>query len=74
MNESMSVKGWLEDHDFALGKVHGKNEPIWTDFTAQTVTLSAILLVKAHPIPQNAKWAFYLYQKLHLLKIFKFSM
>ena len=25
MNQSMSVKGWLEDHDFAVGKGHGKN-------------------------------------------------
>ena len=23
---SVSVKGWLEDHDFALGKGHGKNK------------------------------------------------
>ena len=23
-SESISLKGWLEDHDFALGKGHGK--------------------------------------------------
>ena len=26
INESISVKGWLEDHDFALGKGHGKKD------------------------------------------------
>ena len=34
-----------------------KYEPIWTDFTAQTVILGANLLVKAKTIPQNAKCA-----------------
>ena len=31
-----------------------KYEPIWSDFTAQTVTLGANLLVMARIIPQNA--------------------
>ena len=31
MNESMSVKGWLEDHDFALGKGHGKKKAALTE-------------------------------------------
>ena len=25
VNQSINLKGWLEDHDFALGKGHGKN-------------------------------------------------
>ena len=33
-----------------------KYEAIRTDFTAQTVTLGANLLVKAKTIPQNAKY------------------
>ena len=37
---------------------------------AQTVNLSDNLLVKAHPIPQNAKCVFFVNQKLCLLKIF----
>ena len=28
VNESMNLKEWLEDHDFAWGKGHGKNEAI----------------------------------------------
>ena len=50
-----------------------KYEPIWTDCTAQKVTLGANLLVKAQTIPQNAKRAlFFFNQKLRSLKISKF--
>jgi hypothetical protein len=38
-----------------------KYETIRTDFTAQTVTLGANLLVKAQTIAQNAKYAIYFY-------------
>ena len=34
-----------------------KYEPIWSDFTAKTVTLGANLHVQAQTIPQNAKCA-----------------
>ena len=49
-----------------------KYELIWSDITAQTVTLGANLLVMAQTIPQNAHRVFFLDQKLRLLKIFKF--
>ena len=35
-----------------------------TNFTAQTVTLGANLLVKAHPIPQNAEFAYFFSTKV----------
>ena len=38
-----------------------KYEPIWTDFTAQTVILGSNLLVKAQTIPQYAKCALFFF-------------
>ena len=37
-----------------------KYELIWSDITAQSVTLGANLLVMAQTIPQNAKRGFFL--------------
>ena len=42
--------GWLT---FFLLYLRAKYEPIWTDFTTQTVTLGANLFVKAQTLPQN---------------------
>ena len=36
-----------------------KYEPIWSDITAQTVTLGANLLVMAQTIPQNGQRFFF---------------
>ena len=42
-------------YTFFLFYLWAQYEPIWTDFTAQTVTLGANLLIKAQAIHQNAK-------------------
>jgi hypothetical protein len=49
-----------------------KYEIIWSDITAQTMTLDAKLLVMAQTIPKNALRVIFVDQKLRLLKIFKF--
>jgi hypothetical protein len=50
-----------------------KYELIWSNITAQTVTLVVNLLVMAQTIPQNAHRVFFFFDKnLRLLKIFKF--
>ena len=46
-----------------------KYEPIWTDFTAQTVILRANMIVQAQTIPQKASAHYVFYPKLRLLKI-----
>ena len=48
-----------------------KYELIWSDITAQTVTLGDNLIVMAQTIPQNGHCVFFFKQKLRLLKIFK---
>ena len=62
--------GW---YTFFLLYMWAKYDLIWSDITAQTVTLGANLLVMTQTIPQNAHRVFlFFYQKLRLLKIFKF--
>ena len=46
-----------------------KYESLWTDFTAQTVTLGAILLVKVQTIPQNAKCALFCLPDIWILNM-----
>ena len=62
----------IEWYTFFLLYLWAKYELIWSDITAQTVTLGANLLVMAQTIPQNAHLVFFFYKKLRLLKIFKF--
>ena len=57
---------------FFLLYLWAKYEPILSDFTAQTVTLCANLLIKAQIILQNTKCAIFFHRKLGLLKIFKY--
>ena len=45
-----------------------KYEPIWSDITAQTVTLDANLLVTAQTIPQNPQRAFLFLPKVAFSK------
>ena len=45
-----------------------KYELIWSDITAQTVTLGANLLVMAQTIPQNAHRAFFFLPKVAFTK------
>ena len=68
-NDFFKKSGW---YTFFLLYMWAKYELIWSNITAQTVTLVANLLVMAQTIPQNAHHAFFFYQKLLLLKIFKF--
>ena len=63
--------GW---HTFFLLYLWAKYELIWSNITAQTVTLGANLLVIVQTIPQNAQRGFFFDQKLNLLKIFKFLL
>ena len=53
-----------EWYTFFLLYLWAKYEPIWSDFTAKTVTLGANLLVKAQIIPQNAKCALFFLPKV----------
>ena len=46
----------------------GKNELIWSNITAQTLTLGANSLVMAQTIPQNAKCVFFLSPKVAFTK------
>ena len=70
-NQNVFLKkiGW---YTFFLLYMWAKYELIWSDITAQTVTLVANLLVTAQTIPQNAHRVVFFDQKLRLLKIFKF--
>ena len=61
--------GW---YTFFLLYMWAKYEPIWSNITAQTVTLVANLLVMAQTIPQNAYWVVFFNPKLGLLNIFIF--
>ena len=54
--------------DYFLLYMWVKYEPIWTNFTAKTVTLVANLLVKAQTIPQNAKCALFFQPKVAFTK------
>ena len=49
----------IVQHTFFLLYLWAKYEPILTDFSAQTVTLGANLLVKAQTISQNAQCALF---------------
>ena len=62
----------IEWYKFFLLYLWEKYELIWSDITAQTMTLGAKLLVMDQTIPQNAHRVFFFDQKLRLLKIFKF--
>ena len=66
--------GGLADHILINHRIYlwAKYELIWSDITAQTVTLSADLLVMAQTIHQNTKRVFFFKQKLRVLKIFRF--
>ena len=68
-NDFFNKSGW---YTFFLFYVWAKYEPIWTDFTAQTVTLGANLLVKAQTIPQNAKCALFFSPKVVFTSDFGF--
>ena len=68
-NDFFKKIGW---YTFFLLYMWAKYESIWSDITAQTMTLDANLLVMAQTIPQNPQRAFFFNQKLRLLKIFKF--
>ena len=68
-NDFFKKIGW---YIFFLLYMWAKYEPIWSDITAQTVTLDSNLLVMAQTIPKNAHRVFFFYQKLCLLKIFEF--
>ena len=68
-NDFFNKIGW---YTFCLLYMWAKYEPIWSDITARTVTLDANLLVMAQTIPRNPQRAVFFYQKLRLLKIFKF--
>ena len=57
--------GW---YTFFLLYLWAKYELIWSDITAQTVTLGANLLFKAKTIPQNAKRMFFLKPKVAFTK------
>ena len=57
--------GW---YTFFLLYLWAKYELIWSDITAQTVTLGANLLVKAKTIPQNAKRMFFFKPKVLFTK------
>ena len=48
-----------------------KYELIWSDITAQTVSLGANLLVKAHTIPQNAKCLLFFWPKVAFTQDFE---
>ena len=48
-----------------------KYELIWSNITAQTVTLGANLLVMAQTIPQNAQLAFFFKPKVAFTKDIK---
>ena len=56
------VTGWV---GYIVSPLTLKNEFIWSDITAQTVTLGANLLVMVQTIPQNAHHVFFFNQKLH---------
>ena len=61
-------------YTFFLLYLYAKYELIWSDITAQRVTLGANLFVKAQSIPQNAKCVVFFssFQKVAFLKIFIF--
>ena len=68
-NDFFMKIGW---YTFFLLYILAKYESIWSYISAQTVTLDNNLLFMAQTIPQNAHCACFFYQKLLLLKIFKF--
>ena len=51
-------------YTFFVFHLWAKYEPIWTNFTAQIVTLGANWLVRAQIIPQNAKCVLFFLQKV----------
>ena len=69
-NDFFKKIGW---YTFFLLYMWAKYEPIWSNITAQTMTLDANLLVMAQTIPQNPHRAFFFNQKLHLLRYLNFE-
>ena len=59
-NDFFKKIGW---YTFFLLYMWAKYELIWSDITAQTVTLGANLLVMAQTIPQNAHRVFFFLTK-----------
>ena len=59
-NDFFKKIGW---YTFFLLYMWAKYELIWSDITAQTVTLGANLLVMAQTIPQNAQSAIFFWSK-----------
>ena len=64
-NDFFKKIGW---YTFFLLYMWAKYELIWSDITAQTVTLGANLLVMAQTIPQNAHWVFFFLPKVAFTK------
>ena len=60
-NDFIKKDGW---YTFFLLYLLAKYEFIWSDITAQTITLGANLLVMAQTIPQNAHRVFFLKLKV----------
>ena len=60
-NDFFKKIGW---YTFFLLYLWAKYELIWSDITAQTVTLGANLLVMAQTIPQNAHRVFFFKPKV----------
>ena len=64
-NDFFKKIGW---YTFFLLYMWAKYELIWSDITAQTVTLGANLLVMAQTIPQNAHRVFFFLPKVAFTK------